>query len=803
MGKAPKPVYATIEELSTVEAGLNEKIDALKPLLATRAELETNKIKIDFEHNELVQEVEKNKEAGEEACSRVGSDAHEHTDYAVSQSLEESKRLVSELRTDTELKTDELDDRITSMDSKIRDDMATELTNLCETYDRVITDLEQRLTDLIAVRAKQTADNLAGERSSLDGVIEDRRQEAAKDRARVRTEMAEEFAKHRREQAVSHAAQDAANKRAHGELHSRCDAISATVEENRQSATQDSMDSRFMADTALNTYKHSTDKHLDVLDEECRRLNDQILRTQGFATRRVEWTIKNAGTLCRPPGAESGKAFSSWFSPKFHAAGGEDFQLELRVYPELPPTTADGEPTDAIVSGGPAGVGDCAVFLWASKGNSTAVRLFVGDRSAIVEKDYEERVAHGTKRMGFVADHVRVEDDSLVVGGEFLEAIRKVEAILPKRDAKLYGEKPCLPMSGNLLYQYHFNHRTLPIIRKEIERMQARLVRRVEWMVEQASSLPARFGPVEPICSAVFAAAGVEGMQLLFYPSGYSGATEAFCSLFLYCPAGVTMKFRLSIGNQVRDCSNTFDFGGAYGRTNYCRFDILPDPQDDTIKIVFEIEDVTQDVHAKIGSNDTKPKAKGSGNAVADASPVSTTVNLKRVPGKESLVDTKPLPSMWTAKALGDVASPPDGFHTWNELDKSRPKGSASKGKGGATLSLTTSSANLGASRGPTVPFAAQAQPLGSLGGLGKSASAVDFGSPKSQFSPTKPASLLDVRGPSSPMGSTAGMWPKGYTPIRGLGPPSPGRGPKSIPEIGRSASRGNLPALRRPGSTY
>ena len=35
--------------------------------------------------------------------------------------------------------------------------------------------------------------------------------------------------------------------------------------------------------------------------------------------------------------------------------------------------------------------------------------------------------------------------------------------------------------------------------------------------------------------SASFNAAGIEGLQLIFYPCGYGGATEGFCSLG--CPA--------------------------------------------------------------------------------------------------------------------------------------------------------------------------------------------------------------------------------------------------------------------------
>merc|ERR1719330_1180740 len=97
------------------------------------------------------------------------------------------------------------------------------------------------------------------------------------------------------------------------------------------------------------------------------------------------------------------------------------------------------------------------------------------------------------------------------------------------------------------------------------------------------------------------------------------------------------MKFRLCAADQVRDAQNKFEEASAYGRTNYSRFDILPDAQTDTILVALEIEEVTQEVHAKVGEQGDQ------------------AVKMIRAPNKSSLVDTKPIDSMWSAKALGDM----------------------------------------------------------------------------------------------------------------------------------------------------
>merc|ERR1719265_2313650 len=83
--------------------------------------------------------------------------------------------------------------------------------------------------------------------------------------------------------------------------------------------------------------------------------------------------------------------------------------------------------------------------------------------------------------------------------------------------------------AGEMVFHRHINHRVFMQMRQEVERMQSRMVKRIEWNIEQASKHTDYFATREPIASPIVSAAGVEGMQLVFYPSGYTGATEGYC----------------------------------------------------------------------------------------------------------------------------------------------------------------------------------------------------------------------------------------------------------------------------------
>jgi len=141
-------------------------------------------------------------------------------------------------------------------------------------------------------------------------------------------------------------------------------------------------------------------------------------------------------------------------------------------------------------------------------------------------------------------------------------------------------------------------------------------------------------------------------MQFIFYPSGYAGATDGFCSFFLYCPGGVTLRSWLCAGKQRREVHHSFREAGAYGRTNFCRYEGLADEDTDTLLLVLEVEDCRQELTSAVG----------------EASAVKGEIKLARLPGKSALTDVKLLPSLWTSQGLGDMNKPPDGYHSFGAL---------------------------------------------------------------------------------------------------------------------------------------
>merc|ERR1712110_713772 len=90
---------------------------------------------------------------------------------------------------------------------------------------------------------------------------------------------------------------------------------------------------------------------------------------------------------------------------------------------------------------------------------------------------------------------------------------------------------------------------------------------------------------------------------------------------------------------------------GAYGRTNFCRYENLWDPKEDVLILSFQVSEVSQEQ----GSTTTHVPAGGGASA-------PSRIKLLRVPAKESLVDTKVLPALWTAKGLGDLTTPDEGL---------------------------------------------------------------------------------------------------------------------------------------------
>lgn len=457
-------------------------------------------------------------------------------------------------------------------------------------------------------------------------------------------------------------------ERATTEIWLKLERFEELLTEAREEATAHANDVDDRAIDSNAKLRNDAERRLDNLELTCTKLHDAVAEVENLPTRRVDWVIKNVSKRIRPPSASQSLLHTSWFSPKFDMAGAHGLQLELQFFKKADPPV-EGENS-----------GDCAVFLWACKGMNLVYKLYVGTKSAMCEKIFNGRVPYGTKRLCFLKDHINREEDSLKVSVEILEAVREVEhpikptpALMTDGSDETELDERNRPLDGRIVFRRHVTHRLLDQVRQQAENMKSRMVRQVEWRLEHASMLRLCFPPNEPMCSVPFAAAGVDGMQLLFYPCGYGGATDGFCSLFLYAPVGATLKYTLYIGENRRDATHFFEDAGAFGRTNFCRFETLLDDVSGTIRIALEIEEAHQDVAAKVshpivapGDKRTLPQIEGS---VPNA--VESVVKMHRAPGKAPtcLQEKRVLPSLWTAKSLAEKGSDdPNAMKSFDDI---------------------------------------------------------------------------------------------------------------------------------------
>merc|ERR1711904_307822 len=154
---------------------------------------------------------------------------------------------------------------------------------------------------------------------------------------------------------------------------------------------------------------------------------------------------------------------------------------------------------------------------------------------------------YGAKRLCFVQDEIEKAEDLLRVGVEILEVRRDIE--------KALGAAPDdEPLEGSIVYQRNINNRLLEQVQGISDIMRSRMVKRIEWRVAHASLLQRCFPVGREICSPTFVAAGIESMQLVFYPSGYTGAT---------------INGFICAGKHKHKIHHSFDMTGAFGRTNF------------------------------------------------------------------------------------------------------------------------------------------------------------------------------------------------------------------------------------------
>lgn len=349
---------------------------------------------------------------------------------------------------------------------------------------------------------------------------------------------------------------------------------------------------------------------------------------------------------------------SSWFSPKFAAAGCTNLQLELVFY---------------------AG-GSCLLRMWADTGFRALLKLYVGGTVEELQHTFDSISPCCMTRCTW-EDAMDKGSDTLQVGVEILEGFRVVNGASKRCAAVMSQSVDQMPQGSLALHRYICPGLTdrLWNLEYQWDRLRSRMVARVEWHVEQVLLMQQVFSKGEPLCSSLFTAGGVNDLQFVFYPSGDSDARDHYCSLYVHCREGdgTALRCWLSAGKQRREGQVVKQRPGLIGRSNFCLFESCSDKGSDTMTLVLEIAEAQQH-----GADTQKPLPlsvpwPALAQPEADNSQLpgyedvlEKSSRLEGAPGRVSLQDVKQLPSIWTPKVFQSEdagAAHPAGFQPlWN-----------------------------------------------------------------------------------------------------------------------------------------
>mmetsp|Transcript_64435 Transcript_64435/g.114597 ORF Transcript_64435/g.114597 Transcript_64435/m.114597 type:complete len:806 (-) Transcript_64435:65-2482(-) len=695
MGKTEKPVNCTVAELEAAKTELKALIAKLNKSKADKEEVQPPADKVQNNLELLIDVVKKNAGVAEEAVANARTEAKDHSDELYNNVRDEVLPMFPQYEKERVEADQELEAQIHQLDTDVRESFAQELTSLCEKIDAEFATLRKDMTDLVELRAKEAAEASMSFRNELDLALKEFKKEAAARDVETRSIAVEDLRKAVEEEKEEDARIHATAKKDREEVEEKLANTNAVLEELRDYAQKDAQRSRDEATAALNEFKDESHDTFGKVFGRADEHQDFLEQLDQMACRRVEWLLPDFSKMLQrgilpekkelrdADGMESPTSsiggglakYMSFFSPKFHASGGRNLQLELRV--AVRPGTHI--PLDK-------GSDSCGLYLWCHKGLQLHLRFFAGEKWVTVEKGHHSEGCVGAKRIANLQDIIG-EDGNLQAGIEVLESIREFSSeasISPltsggtgDANKEAQDERAREQTEGTLVFHRHMNHRVLPQVRKEVEKIQNKLVRRVEWKIQEADQLKRVFPHGTPICSPVFQAAGVEGLQFIFYPQGYMDSTENFCSLFIYCPAGVNMKCNLLGGNQKRDVSNHFVEAAAHGRVNFCRLDSVIDADTNSATICLEIEELSQETMKSINEKGSKPSKSKKPQmleleSASPVPPIGSEVKLVRIADRSSLSEVNKLPSMWTYQALGDFVKKPDGYRDMKELPQAQ-----------------------------------------------------------------------------------------------------------------------------------
>eukprot|EP00928_Gymnodinium_smaydae_P019542 TRINITY_DN17503_c0_g1_i1.p1 TRINITY_DN17503_c0_g1~~TRINITY_DN17503_c0_g1_i1.p1 ORF type:complete len:812 (+),score=194.07 TRINITY_DN17503_c0_g1_i1:196-2631(+) len=401
-------------------------------------------------------------------------------------------------------------------------------------------------------------------------------------------------------------AQDAQRRNVEVKLRNCCTDVSK-LEETHRGHAEEAKKTKVELQESHQTSNEEHRRRMQDLDGRLQELRTLCAGVDSIPTKVAEWEIRSAlerfqalQDAAGAPGAAADPA-SRMLSPKFNAGGICGLQLEIRHH-RLEPQSAEANELRP---------GDCTVLLWVPAKVQLTFKLSLGSESSLLTNDFDGEKPCGVSGLCIFAEQVDPQRGSVVASLEIHEANAHAETadVVPAEGLDSQVTRAS-PSNGAVICRRHLNNRLPELIQQHIRSMseqvsrqmsaiKSKAVRRVQWRLEQAFRLREAFAQGRPVCSTAFQAAGINGLQLVFYPSGCEGAKEGFCSFFLSCPAGCTLKCWLWAGRWRKEArAEPNDRVSALGRANFCRFESCVDPVDESVELALEIEEAQQAHHA-------------------------------------------------------------------------------------------------------------------------------------------------------------------------------------------------------------
>merc|ERR1719324_1392427 len=116
----------------------------------------------------------------------------------------------------------------------------------------------------------------------------------------------------------------------------------------------------------------------------------------------------------------------------------------------------------------------------------------------------------------------------------------------------------------------------LDSVRADLDSIQSKSIRRVDWVLAEATALMREHSAGDVIRSAEFSLAGVRGLRLHFYPRGRGtgqGEPAGRCAVFVTAREGSSMKSQLAVGKKIHTFEQTFADTDLVGIRGFCHPD--------------------------------------------------------------------------------------------------------------------------------------------------------------------------------------------------------------------------------------